>query len=72
MFPMKAPWNCRKIRCFILIKTYSKSIELKKGMHPIEVQFFGRGGQEYLFVQWSRPGFEKMPIPVNNFYLKHD
>ncbi len=53
-------------------KTYSKSIELKKGMHPIEMQFFERGGQEYFFVQWSRSEFEKMSIPPNNFYLKHD
>ena len=53
-------------------KTFSKSIELKKGRHPFEVQFFERGGQEYLHVQWSGPGFELMPIPENNFYLKHD
>ena len=53
-------------------KTFSKSIELKKGKHPFEVQFFERGGQEYLHVQWSGPGFELMPIPANNFYLKHD
>ncbi len=52
-------------------KTYASSIELKKGMVPIEVQFFERGGQEYLMVEWSGPGFEKMPIPANYFFVEN-
>ncbi len=51
-------------------KTYGGSVELKKGMVPIEIQFFERGGQEYLMVEWSGPGFAKMPIPANHFFIR--
>ena len=51
-------------------KTFVETIQLKKGRHPIELQYFERGGQEYLMVEWSGPGIEKMQIPANYFYVE--
>ena len=38
-------------------------------MHQIQVDYFERGGQEYLTVNWKGPGFDWMEIP--KFKLFH-
>ncbi len=38
------------------------SVELKKGRHDIEVKYFELGGQEFLSVSWSGPGFKNKPL----------
>ena len=50
-------------------KTVSNEIYLKSGMHQIQVDYFERGGQESLTVNWKGPGFDWMEIP--KFKLFH-
>jgi len=47
----------------------SNEIYLKSGMHEIQVDYFERGGQESLNVNWKGPGFDWREIP--EFKLFH-
>jgi len=38
------------------------SVELKKGSHDIEVQYFEKSGQEELALSWSGPGFKNLAL----------
>jgi len=38
------------------------SVELKQGVHDIEVQYFEGGGQQELALNWSGPGFKDLPL----------
>ena len=38
------------------------SVELKKGSHAIEVQYFEKSGQEELALSWSGPGFKDLSL----------
>ena len=37
-------------------------LDLKKGIYSIQVQYFEKGGQEELYVDWSGPGINKTPL----------
>ena len=41
------------------------SVQLKKGTHDIEVQYFEKSGQEELALSWSGPGFKDLPLSDN-------
>ena len=38
-------------------------IALKKGLHPIRVEYFEMSGGEGLAVSWQGPGVARQPIP---------
>ena len=48
----------------------SGEVELKAGIHNIEVQYFDGGGQVELAVRWKGPGLDKQVIPASA--LSHD
>ena len=50
-------------------KIISGEIHLSQGMHKIQVDYFERGGQESLNVNWKGPGFDWRSIP--QFKLFH-
>ena len=37
-------------------------LNLKKGVYPIQVQYFEKGGEEELFVDWEGPGIKKQSL----------
>ncbi len=39
------------------------AMDLKAGMHPIQVTYFDSGGANSLSVSWTGPGFTKQPVP---------
>tara|TARA_Y100000588_G_scaffold375990_1_gene453103 strand:- start:485 stop:1483 length:999 start_codon:yes stop_codon:yes gene_type:complete len=53
-------------------KTVSNEIYLKSGMHDIQVDYFERGGQESLNVNWKGPGFNWREIPEFKLFHTHD
>ncbi|MGI9244703.1 MAG: PA14 domain-containing protein [Verrucomicrobiales bacterium] len=42
------------------------SVELTKGSHDLEVQYFEGGGQQELALSWSGPGFKDLPLSSGN------
>ena len=50
-------------------ETVSNEIYLNLGMHKIQVDYFERGGQEFLNINWKGPGFDWRQIP--EFKLFH-
>ena len=48
------------------------SIYLEKKMHKIVVEYFERGGQEFLEVNWTGPGFEWQAIPSYKLFHKNN
>ena len=53
-------------------KTVSNEISLEVGMHELQVQYFERGGQESLGVEWKGPGFGWRDIPAFRLFRTHD
>ena len=53
-------------------KTVSTEIYLESGMHKIQVDYFERGGQESLAVNWKGPGFDWMEIPKFKLFQTPD
>ena len=47
----------------------SGTVTLTAGMHPMEVQYFERDGDEALTLSWEGPGFTKEIIPDARFTL---
>jgi cytochrome c2 len=47
----------------------SGEVRLDRGRHAIEVDFFERGGEEGLELEWSGPGLERGPIDAQ--FLSH-
>ena len=45
-------------------------IGLKKGWHPIKVEYFQQGLAKSLFVIWEGPGLEKQEVPASVLYHK--
>ena len=50
----------------------SGSVYLEKKMHKIAVEYFERGGQEFLEVNWKGPGFEWQVIPSYKLFHKNN
>ena len=50
----------------------SNEIYLKSGMHEIKVDYFERGGQESLNVNWKGPGFDWREIPEFKLFHTRD
>jgi hypothetical protein len=50
-------------------ETKTVFVALKKGAHPLAVDYFESGGGEYLNLFWSGPGIERQSIPAGA--LKH-
>jgi cytochrome c2 len=48
----------------------SAEVDLKAGVHSIEVQYFDGGGQVEFSVKWKGPGIDKQEIPAK--VLSHD
>jgi len=48
------------------------SVYLEKKMHKIVVEYFERGGQEFLEVNWTGPGFEWQAIPSYKLFHKNN
>ena len=47
-------------------------VHLDKEMHKIVVEYFERGGQELLEVNWKGPGFEWQAIPSYRLFHKNN
>jgi hypothetical protein len=45
-------------------------IGLKKGLHPIKVNYFQQGLAKSLIVTWKGPGVEEQEIPAGALYHK--
>ena len=50
----------------------SGSVYLEKKMYKIVVEYFERGGQEFLEVHWKGPGFEWQAIPSYKLFHKNN
>jgi len=50
--------------------TKSGAVELKAGLHPIEVGYFDCTGGEALKVFCEGPGLKRQPVPDTMLYMK--
>jgi PKD repeat protein len=51
-------------------QTRSGTIALRRGFHPIRVDYFERGGDELLEVQFSGPGLVNQLIPDDRLFIR--
>ncbi len=53
-------------------ETVEGSMPLKKGFHAIRLDYFERGGQQFLDIQWKGPGFNWRHIPSFLLYQSNE
>ena len=53
-------------------ETIEGSMPLKKGFHAIRLDYFERGGQQFLDIEWKGPGFNWRHIPSFLLYQSNE
>ena len=53
-------------------ETVEGSMPLKKGFHAIRLDYFERGGQQFLDIEWKGPGFNWRHIPSFLLYQSNE
>ncbi len=51
-------------------KIVEEQIALTKGFHKIEIQFFEKGGDEALDLEWSSSSIKKQSVPKEYYYIQ--